>query len=246
MDSPKSELRTTVFTAIATETDAVLGQLESFDSEFIGDLIAHTGLLKDTASPCRITILELGPGNIETAMEAGRVRGDGSADILLFVGIAGALKDLDVGDVVAAHEVVWLHRTKVTDGEFQYRPQISQCTRELVQVARYTAGQASWRNRLAIPVKESLKAIVGQILSGEELIKDSHYKARLKKLYSDAIAVDNEGYGLARAGSASLRFLSFGVQVIMPTRPRPTAIRPLRLGQRRRLQLKFSATIWRC
>jgi nucleoside phosphorylase len=164
-------------------------------------------MLKETVAPCVVTVIELGPGNIETAMEAGRVRGDGSADILLFVGIAGALKDLALGDVVAAHEVVWLHRAKLADDELQYRPQVNSCTRELVQIARYTANRDAWQKRLAIPPKVAPKALVGQILSGEELIKDANYKRTLGGRYSDAVAVENEGYGLARAGTASLKVL---------------------------------------
>lgn len=207
MDSPENKLRVTVFTAIAAETSAMLDQLESFDSYFIRDSLAHTGALKETCSPCDVTVIELGPGNIETAMEAGRVRGDGSTDILLFVGIAGSLKDLAIGDVVAAHEVLWLHRARAANGEIQYRPQLSPCTRELVQVARYTAHQGCWQNRITAPLKNPPKALVGQILSGEELIKDKNYKTILRGRYSDAVAVDNEGYGLARAGTASLKVL---------------------------------------
>jgi nucleoside phosphorylase len=207
MEISEGTLRVTVFTAIPVETEAMLAQLESFGPQLIGDSVAHIGALKETVASCLVTVIELGPGNIETAMEAGRVRGDGSADILLFVGIAGALKDLALGDVVAAHEVVWLHRAKLVNDEFQYRPQVNQCTRELVQIARFTANQNVWQERLGIPVKKTPKALVGQILSGEQLIKDASYKRALGNRYSDAVAVENEGYGLARAGTASLKVL---------------------------------------
>ena len=196
-----------MFTAIPVETEAMLAQLESLSVQLAGDSVAHAGTLKEAVAPCRVTVIELGPGNIETAMEAGRVRGDGSADILLFVGVAGALKDLALGDVVAAHEVVWLHRAKVVDDEHRDRPQVYPCTRELVQVARYTANQNVWQGRLAISMQESPKSLVGQILSGEQLIKDANYKKALGSRYSDAVAVENEGYGLARAGTASLKVL---------------------------------------
>ncbi len=207
MDNSENALRVTVFTAIPVETEAILAQLEYFNSQLIGDSVAYIGTLKETFAPCRVTVIELGPGNIETALEAGRIRGDGSADILLFVGIAGALKDLALGDVVAAHEVVWLHRAKLANNQLQYRPQVHPCTRELVQVARYTASRSVWQGRLEIPVTEPPKALVGQILSGEQLIKDANYKRILGNHYSDAVAVENEGYGLARAGTASLKVL---------------------------------------
>jgi len=206
--SSHSPLRVTIFTALPTETDAVLEQLESFTPQLVGDTVSQTGALKGSVSGCQVTVVELGPGNIETAMEAGRVRSDGSADILLFVGIAGALKDLALGDVVAAHEVVWLHRAKIEGGERWNRGQMHPCSRELVQVARYTADHMAWQQRLAQTTEgPQPRAVVGQILSGEELVKDPAYRQELTHRFSDALAVENEGYGLVRAATAALKVL---------------------------------------
>lgn len=205
---PHSPLRVTIFTALPTETAAVLEQLESFTPRLVGDTVSQTGPLKGTVSPCQVTVVELGPGNIETAMEAGRVRSDGSADILLFVGIAGALKDLALGDVVAAHEVVWPHRAKIEGGERWERGQIHPCTRQLVQVARYTADRGVWQQRLTQTTEGTPpRAVVGQILSCEELVKDPAYRQELTRAFSDALAIENEGYGLVRAASAVLKVL---------------------------------------
>ena len=49
--------------------------------------------------------------------------------------------------------------------------------------------------------------MVGQIVSGEELVKDTDYRDKLRKDYSDARAIENEGYGLVRAGNAGLKVL---------------------------------------
>lgn len=51
------------------------------------------------------------------------------------------------------------------------------------------------------------EARVGQILSGEELVKDPDYREQLTEQYSDALAVENEGYALASAGTATLQVL---------------------------------------
>jgi len=199
-------LRVTVLTALPIETKSLLEQLESSRPTRIGDSVGHVGLLRDTAQPAEFTIVEVGPGNIETAMEAGRVRGEGTAEILMFVGIAGALKDLALGDVVAASEVVWLHRAKIEAGRELRRQQLQPCTRELVQEARYTAQAGAWISRVS-GGSASPRAVVGQILSGEELVKDRDYKKTLQADFSDALAVENEGYALANAGGPGLKVI---------------------------------------
>lgn len=201
-----SPLRVTVLTALPIETKSMLEQLASSRPTRIGDSVGHVGLLRDSAQPAEITIVEVGPGNIETAMEAGRVRGEGTAEILMFVGIAGALKDLALGDVVAANEVVWLHRAKIEAGRELRRQQLQPCTRELVQEARYTAQAGAWVSRTS-EGSSSPKAFVGQILSGEELVKDRDYKKALQADFSDALAVENEGYALANAGGPGLKVI---------------------------------------
>lgn len=207
MTTPGGPLRVTILTALPVETAAVLAQLEPTEPERIGGSVAHVGMLKDAVLPCKVTVIEVGPGNIETALEAGRIFGDDSADLVLFVGIAGALKDLRLGDVVAATEVVWLHRAKIQGGERQYRAQVHACTRELVHEARYTAQVERWQDRLTETPNATPRALTGQVLSGEELVKDPNYKTLLNVEFSDALAVENEGFALARAGTIGLKVL---------------------------------------
>ena len=205
VDEPLKTVNVTILTALTCETEAVLHHLDDPRPIVIGDSIANVGRLRGSDGRCEVTVVELGPGNIQTAVEAGRVRNDGSTDILLFVGIAGALKDLGLGDVVAASEVAYVHRAKIVDGERLGRPQVNRCTRILVQVARHTAREKSWQERLATAVSPAPRALVGQILSSEELVKDSAYRDELKRTYSDALAVENEGYGLSHVGGSTLK-----------------------------------------
>ena len=170
----------------------------------LGDTVAQVGKLRGSTSDIDVTVIELGPGNVEAAAEAGKVSAVGGTDILLFVGIAGALKDLELGDVVAANEVASFHRAKLVDGERLARPKINPCSRLLVQLARYTVSEDQWQERIADPLETRPRAFIGQVLSGEELIKDSAYKDELKRAYSDALAIENEGFGLTQVATASM------------------------------------------
>lgn len=201
-------LGVTILTALPCETDAVLRHIESARPEARGESIVYVGELNGSEGECIVTVIEVGPGNIKTAAEAGRIEGRGSTDILLFVGIAGALKDLRLGDVVAASEVAYIHRAKVESGERLARQQLNRCSELLVRVARHTAREDVWQ-RLRHPASEgpAPKAYVGQILSGEELVKDANYKQRLKRDHSDALAIENEGFGLSSVAGPTLRVL---------------------------------------
>jgi len=137
-------LRVAVLTAIHVETTALAAHLENPQDVLVRGVVHVKGRLCASVFPCDVSIREIGPGNINTALHAGQVQAIGEADILLFVGIAGALKDLNIGDVVAATEVSWLHRGKVVDGRLLHREKQSHCTSELVSIARMTARNHKW------------------------------------------------------------------------------------------------------
>lgn len=204
---PVPELRVAILTALAAETQAVLAHLADVVPSLEDNVVVYRGWLSGAGTAVSVRVTELGPGNVGTGIEAGKLTATHAADILVFVGIAGALKDLAIGDVVAASEVAWIHRAKMEADEQLDRPQVRPCTPELVQVARYTAQAGQWQNRLVDPRDPRPKAFVGQILSGELLIKDAAVREELSHRFSDALAVENEGYALVSAGTAAVKVL---------------------------------------
>jgi nucleoside phosphorylase len=69
----------------------------------------------------------------------------------------------------------------------------------LSQLARKIAREGSWKERLARP-RPGARAVVAQIASGEKVVADEKYRAWLRATFSDAVAIENEGFALARAG----------------------------------------------
>ncbi len=190
-----------ILTALPVEMTAVLARLNADRSvEMIGQILCETGyFMASGGGSWRIVACEIGPGSVDTAGAVVAVTSRVKPDILMFVGIAGALKDdLRIGDVVAASEIAWTERGKWSQGGYLPRIRTISLSASLVQLARKIARDGNWINRLAAS-RPDARAIVGQIASGEKVSADEHYRAWLQAAFSDALAIENEGFALARA-----------------------------------------------
>ncbi len=151
-----------------------------------------------------VSVVETGAGNVQAALELERAIGHFHPACVLFVGVAGGLKDVGLGDVVAATKVYAYEGGKAED-EFRPRPGQGESAYEMIQIARFVARNAEWTGRIQAseggePFPEP-QALVGPIAAGEKVVasKASEVYDLLKKNYGDALAVEMEGYGFTRA-----------------------------------------------
>jgi adenosylhomocysteine nucleosidase len=191
-----------LLTALPVEMDAVLAHVSGDKSaQMAGPVLCEVGHF--TASDglsWRVIAAEVGPGTVDTVGAVVAVTTRFQPDVLMFVGIAGALKDdVQVGDVVAGTEVAWTERGRWSQGGYQARIRTASLSAPLSQLARKIARDGSWTRRLARP-RPGAKAVVAQIASGEKVVADDEYRAWLRSAFSDALAVDTESFALARAG----------------------------------------------
>ena len=121
--------------------------------------------------------------------------------VLLFVGVAGAIKDLKHGDVVASTKVYGYESGKDQHDGFGPRPFVQLPAYELEQRARYEAGEPDWRLRIKAPGSAGPElasvAKVGPIAAGEKVLASNRsqiYKL-VRENYGDALAVEMEGHG---------------------------------------------------
>jgi nucleoside phosphorylase len=150
-----------------------------------------------------VGIAEVGAGIAGAAIETERAISHFNPDILLFVGIAGGLKDdVAIGDVVAATKVYGYESGKIAPEGFLTRPAFGQSAFALVQRARAESKKVDWLKRGEITGKP--KVVVGAIAAGDKVLasKDSDIFELLRSAYNDAIAVEMEGYGFLSAAFA--------------------------------------------
>src|SRR5207244_2691292 len=102
---------------------------------------------------------------------------------------AGGIKDVDLGDVVAADVIYNYHSGKAGDS-FTVRPDMERSTYGLIQRAHVEAQSRNWLARRRNSCSEP-NAVVAPIAAGEQVVVSSRSATYqfLRKHYDRAVAV---------------------------------------------------------
>jgi nucleoside phosphorylase len=140
----------------------------------------------------------VGAGNVGAAAIAVRAIQHYKPSLALFVGVAGGVKDVAIGDVVVATKVYGFESGKDKATGFQPRPDVQNTAHSLEQRARSLRQRDDWKKRLNPDLKhDAASVLVGPIAAGEKVVasKRSATAKHLKELYGDVLAVEMEGRG---------------------------------------------------
>lgn len=196
--------RAVILTALPIEYLAVRTHLTDLQEEMHPQgTIYERGKFLTNGQVWEVGIAEVGAGNAGAAIEAERAIAYFKPDILFFVGIAGGIKDVVIGDVVAATKVYGYESGKVGE-QFFTRPALGHSTYALVQRARSEARKAEWLQRLPSSPVSQPRVFVAPIAAGEKVVasKQSDVFNFIRASYNDAIAVEMEGFGFLSAAFA--------------------------------------------
>ncbi len=149
----------------------------------------------------------IGKGNAGAAQAVERAIAHFAPAVVLFVGVAGGIKDVALGDVVAGTKVYGYGSGKAKAGEiFETRPDIGESSYPLVERARAESARGDWRARIlgAAPDGEP-NAIVEPVAAGEAVLasRRSDLFRFIRREYGDAVATEMEGYGFLRGAYAN-------------------------------------------
>jgi nucleoside phosphorylase len=191
-----------IITALPVERAAVLEHLRDVceEPELRGS-IYRRGIFDERSDPWDVIVAEIGAGNEGAAAEAERVIAHYSPQVALFVGVAGAIKDLTHGDVVASTKVYAYESGKDQPGGLRPRPYVQLPTYALEQRTRYEAGEPDWRQRIkgvgSAGQGATPAAKVGPIAAGEKVLASNRSQIFkfIRANYGDAVAVEMEGHG---------------------------------------------------
>lgn len=202
-----------IMTAIPVERKAVLAHLtDLYEDVHPSGTIYHKGVFVTEKDHWEVAVVRMGIGNIPTAQTAQQAIDYLSPKILLLVGVAGGLKDVSPGDVVAANKI-YLYASGKAGVNFYPRPEVRLSAHSLVQRAQVVAENGEWQQRIqGLPRTVLPKAYVGALAAGEQVLSsiDSEIWKLLKKNYSDALAVEMEGFGALVA-----THVNWGVEAIV-------------------------------
>ncbi len=193
-----------VLTALTVEYLAVRTHLTDLQEEMHPQgTIYERGTFIANGHEWEVGIVEVGAGNAGAGVEAERAINHFQPDILFFVGIAGGIKDVEIGDVVVATDVYGYESGKVGE-QFFTRPKAGKSAHALVQRARAEARKGEWLHRLTNSPVPQPRVRVAPIAAGEKVIasRQSDIFQLLRASYNDAIAVEMEGFGFLSAAFA--------------------------------------------
>jgi len=196
--------RAVILTALPVEYLAVRPHLTNPQEEMHPQgTIYERGKFITNGQAWEVGIAEVGAGNAGAAAEAERAIAFFKPDILFFVGIAGGIKDVAIGDVVAATKVYGYESGKVGE-QFFTRPASRQSTYALVERAKSEAKKGEWLQRLPDSPVPQPRVFVAPIAAGEKVLasKQSDIFQFLRTSYNDAFALEMEGFGFLSAAFA--------------------------------------------
>lgn len=168
------------------------------------------GKFKGRFHEFEIIITQTGSKNTDIALAAEKAIQKFNPAIVILTGIAGGVKDVKIGDIVIANKLYGYEAGKETDDGFVSRPEVFNCSLDLVDHAKKIGRSDQWKSRSDFA--ENSKVYTGPIISGDKVIAstDSVVYQRLKRHFNDTLALEMEasGFGKVMLYYPSIKFIN--------------------------------------
>ncbi|MBF6497410.1 5'-methylthioadenosine/S-adenosylhomocysteine nucleosidase [Nocardia cyriacigeorgica] len=195
-----------ILTALGIEQDAVLEHLDDVEvHEHDKGTLFEVGAIAGHPRH-RVAVGITGAGTTTAATLTERARAEFSPQVMMFVGVAGGLRDtLAIGDVVVATKIHSYQGGRSEDEEFLVRPRSWELSHRLDQAARRVSRGHRWREFLLDgPVDRPEPEVFFEPIAVGDVVLNSRRSdiaRRIHSSYNDAIAVEMEGSGFAHAAA---------------------------------------------
>ena len=197
--------RAIILTALSKEYLAIRAYLDNLKDDSHKGTVYELGKFVDNGRSWTVAIAQVGRHNENAAVEAERAIGHFSPNVAIFIGVAGGVHGVALGDVVAATKVYGYEAGKAK-AEFFPTPEVYRSSHAMEQRAMAVARSTDWLKRIKGSTRDPApSAFVEPIAAGPKVVKSTRsatYKF-LRSNYSDAIAVEMEGLGFLAATHAN-------------------------------------------
>jgi len=195
-----------IATAIRVEREAVCSHLKRVEGATYKGAQYWKGFFITEDISWEVLVVETGVGNSNSSQETEHAINYFDPKVALFCGIAGGIKDVQIGDVVAGRNVYTYEYQKITESHGRTKIETRPCgypsDYRLIELAKSESSKNDWAKRLnniALEFKPKIK--YDTIVSGEKLLgatKTELYEY-LRDNYNQGIAVEMEGFGFLQA-----------------------------------------------
>ncbi|HLP94219.1 MAG TPA: 5'-methylthioadenosine/S-adenosylhomocysteine nucleosidase [Saprospiraceae bacterium] len=159
------------------------------------------GIYNCNGETIKVIVARTDQTNVNAAIETERALANFDPEYAFFVGVAGGLKDVKVGDIVIGRDVYGYERGKAEENNFKSRPQFGASSYALERLAGQYAKSEHWKQKTEILLNAEFAPTIctytGTIASGEKVDAsiDSDLHQFLKQNASHALAIEMEGLG---------------------------------------------------
>lgn len=193
-----------ILTALPLEFEAVRAYGEHWQEVECKGTLYEQDIFSTNAWSWRVVIAQIGAGNVGAALEVERAITCFQPHVVIFVGVAGGVKDVKVGDVVVATKVHSYESGKETEQNFLPRPDTAQTSYRLLQQAQAVKRNTDWQQRIkgnTAKLRNKPRVFVGPIASGEKVLASARSALAqfLHSTYNDTLAVEMEAGGALKA-----------------------------------------------
>lgn len=211
-----------VVTALQLERVAVRHHLVDLAVVRENGIVADMGRFAFGSTNLRIAVIETGAGNVDAALAVQKAESTFGPSKVIMTGVAGGLKDVAIGDVVASSKVYWIEGGKEAP-QVRPRPDQAPVSPGLVQLARAVAADRRWLTRAEATgggdwpdTGRHPVAVIGPVAVGERVLGDLSGRTveLIRDSYGDALTFDMEDFGALRAAGAGERAHALAVRGI--------------------------------
>src|SRR5260370_10626704 len=207
-----------ILTALPEEFRAVVAHLQGMQEVVHPETgtIYQQGNFPGKQGTWHVAVAQIGMGGLSAASETERASNRLHQRGMLFVGIAGGLKDVRHGDVVVATKV-YAYESGKAEAQFKPRPELWHASYALKERAKAEANNDEWLARLNGQRPDPApRILLGPLAAGEKVLSDkqSSVYGFLRTAYGDALAVEMEGHGFLQAVPANQHIHALGIRGI--------------------------------
>lgn len=190
-----------ILTALRLEFQAVAAYLEKTQKvKHPSGTVYEYGTFQGEQRTWHVAVAEIGMGGLTAAVETGQALNFFQPELAFFVGVAGGIKDVRLGDVVVASKV-YGYESGRAGLQFEPRPELWRADHALEQHARVEAREKRWLARLGSSPDPTPRVFVAPLAAGEKVVASqrSDVYRFLRSSFGDALAVEMEGHGFSHA-----------------------------------------------